>query len=84
MHKHEHWGEPRTWNIQTEFNWAGYDRNVAKRKSTKRPSGKRNVPSKRGWGRGEYYSFGELFMAGVGALLIVLFLGILITSLLGD
>jgi hypothetical protein len=57
---------------------------VAKKKPAKRASGKRNARSNRGWGRGEYYSAGELFMAGVGALLIVLFLGILITSLIGD
>ena len=57
---------------------------MAKKKPAKRASGKRNAWSNRGWGRGEYYSAGELFMAGVGALLIVLFLGILITSLIGD
>jgi hypothetical protein len=62
----------------------GYNRRVKKRKLKKRSSEKRNTSTKRRWGRGEYYSFGELFMAGVGALLIVLFLGIVITSLLGD
>jgi hypothetical protein len=57
---------------------------VAKKKPKKRASGKRNARSNKGWGRGEYYSIGELFMAGIGALLIVLAIGILITSLLGD
>jgi hypothetical protein len=57
---------------------------VAKRKPKKRSSGKRNTSGQRGWGRGEYYSFGELFMAGVGVLLIVLFLGIVITSIFGE
>jgi len=56
---------------------------VAKRKPKKRPSGKRNTSSRWAWGRGEYYSYGELFMAVVGALLIVLFLGIVITSIFG-
>jgi len=56
---------------------------VAKRKPRKHSSGKRNTSSERGWGKGEYYSFGELFMAGIGALLIVLFLGIVITSIFG-
>ena len=62
----------------------GYYRDVAKGKPKKRSSRKRNTPTKRAWGRGEYYSFGELFMAGLGALLIVLVIGIVITSLLGD
>jgi hypothetical protein len=62
----------------------GYNRRVKKRKLKKRSSENRNTGSKLRSGRGEYYSFGELFMAGVGALLIILFLGIVITSILGD
>jgi hypothetical protein len=62
----------------------GYNRGVKKRKLKKRSSGKRNTGTTRKGARGEHYSFGELFMAGVGALLIVLFLGIVITSILGD
>jgi len=57
---------------------------VAKRNPKKRSSEKRNTPSKRRWGRGEYYSPGELFMAGLGALLIILAIGIAITSFLGE
>ena len=62
----------------------GYNRRVKKRKLKKRSSENRNTSTGRRGSRGEYYSFGELFMAGVGALLIVLFLGIVITSILGD
>jgi Flp pilus assembly protein TadB len=62
----------------------GYTRNVARRKRTKRSSGNRNsAPPIKGQ-RGDKYSLAELFMAGIGALLIVLFLGIVITSILGD
>lgn len=57
---------------------------MKKRKLKKRSSENRNTPTKRRGSRGETYSLGELFMAGVGALLIVLFLGIIITSILGD
>lgn len=35
-------------------------------------------------GRSANYSPGELFMAGIGVLLIVLTLGIIITSIFGD
>jgi hypothetical protein len=56
---------------------------VAKRKPTKRQSGKRNTRAKRRWGRGEYYSSGELFMAALGALLIILVVGMLISSFVG-
>jgi hypothetical protein len=57
---------------------------VTKRKPDKRPSGNRNARNKRRWGHGEYYSAGELFMAGIGALLIILAIGLVITSFLGD
>lgn len=57
---------------------------MARRKSPNRASEKRNVSKKPKWGRGEYYTAGELFMAGLGALLIVLAIGLVITSLLGD
>ena len=57
---------------------------MAKQKPKKRSSVKRNNPSKRSWGHGEYYSPGELFMAGLGALLIILAIGIVITSFLGE
>ncbi len=57
---------------------------MTKRKPDKRPSGNRNARSKRRWGHGEYYSAGELFMAGIGALLIILVIGLVITSFLGE
>lgn len=34
--------------------------------------------------RGSKYSSGELFMAGCGALILIMLVGIVITSLLGD
>jgi hypothetical protein len=57
---------------------------VAKREIKKRPSGRRNTPTKRRWGRGDYYSPGELFMAGLGALLLILVVGMVISSIFGD
>lgn len=62
----------------------GYYRNVGKRKSTKRPSGKGNAPAKKKWQRGEKYSPAELFMAGCGALILIMIAGIVITSFFGD
>jgi hypothetical protein len=57
---------------------------VSKRKPKKRPSEKSNTPTKLKGARGDYYSFGELFMAGCGALILIMLVGIVITSLLGD
>ncbi|MEE4271204.1 MAG: hypothetical protein V2I67_06000 [Thermoanaerobaculales bacterium] len=57
---------------------------MAKRKPTKRPSGKGNTSGPLKGQRGSNYSAGELFMAGCGALLLVLMVGIVITSILGD
>ena len=61
-----------------------YTRNVAKKTPKKRQSGKRNNTSRQRTSRGRSYSPAELFMAAIGALLIVLFLGIVITSIVGE
>jgi ADP-ribosylglycohydrolase len=57
---------------------------VAKRKSKKRSSGKRNARALNRLRRGDTYTPAELFLAGCGALILVLVLGIVITSLIGD
>jgi hypothetical protein len=57
---------------------------VVKRKSKKRSSGKGNAPRLSRGGPSPNYTAGELFMAGIGVLLIVLTLGIVITSIIGD
>jgi len=57
---------------------------VAKQKPIRKTSKKGNAPGQRMGRHGNKYSPGELFMAGIGALLIVLFLGIVITSFLGE
>jgi hypothetical protein len=62
----------------------GYTRNVAKRKRKKQASAKRNAPTKRRWQRGSKYSGGELFMAGLGLMLIILVVGMVISSLFGE
>jgi len=56
---------------------------MAKRRSTKRSSGKGNTSGPLKGQRGSNYSAGELFMAGCGALILVLIAGIVITSILG-
>jgi hypothetical protein len=57
---------------------------VAKRKQRKRTSIKRNTQPRRRWQRGSKYSSGELFMAGLGLLLIILVVGMVISSIIGD
>jgi hypothetical protein len=61
---------------------SGYTRTVAKRKSPKRASENRNVSNRRR--SRDSYSPAELFMAGCGALILIMFLGIVITSIIGD
>ncbi|MGD8439108.1 MAG: hypothetical protein PVG53_01130 [Holophagae bacterium] len=55
---------------------------MVRRKKTKRTSGNRNAPASQRASRNRYTP-AEIFMAAIGALLIVLVLGIVITSLLG-
>ena len=62
---------------------SGYTRGVGKKKPTQRSSGKRNTPRLMRTSRPKY-SAAELFMAAVGVLLIVLFVGIVVTSILGE
>jgi hypothetical protein len=57
---------------------------VPKRKSVKHSSEKRNTPAKLKGQRGPKYSAGELFMAGCGALILIMIAGIIITSILGE
>jgi hypothetical protein len=57
---------------------------VSRRRTTKRSSGKRNSSPLKRWQRGNTYSPAELFMAGIGALLVILVVGIVVTSLIGD
>jgi hypothetical protein len=57
---------------------------VANRKSKQRSSGKRNVAAPKRWQRGDRYTPAELFMAGCGALILIMIVGIVITSLLGE
>jgi hypothetical protein len=54
---------------------------VAKRKPSKRASGNRNVSESRS--SRNNYTPAELFMAGCGALILVMILGIVITSIFG-
>jgi hypothetical protein len=61
----------------------GYTRVVAKKKPKQRPSGKRNTSPQKRWQRGSKYSPAELFMAGCGALILIMFIGIIITAVLG-
>ena len=63
---------------------SGYTRSVGKKKPNQRSSGNRNDQSRPAGKKGAKYTAGELFMAAVGALLIVLFVGIVVTSILGD
>jgi len=51
-------------------------RKARRKKRTARPS-----PPRRG-ARGDRYTAGELFLAGLGGFLLLFFLGMLITSLL--
>ena len=57
---------------------------MSRRKLKKRPSENRNSPAAPRWRRGNTYSAGELFMAGCGALILIMILGIVITSIIGD
>ena len=57
---------------------------MANKKPIRKTSKKSNAPGQLKGQRGNKYSLGELFMAGVGALLLVLFLGIVVTSILGN
>ena len=57
---------------------------MAKRRKTKPPSAKRNGSPQRRWQRGAKYTMGELFMAGLGLLLIILVVGMVISSLVGN
>jgi hypothetical protein len=57
---------------------------VEKRKPKKHASEKGNASRVTRGRRSANYSAGELFMAGIGVLLIVLTLGIVITSIFGD
>lgn len=61
-----------------------YTRGVGKKKPNHRSSGNRNDQPRPKGKKGASYTAGELFMAAVGALLIVLFVGIVVTSILGD
>ncbi|MCU0304272.1 MAG: hypothetical protein MUC56_09480 [Thermoanaerobaculales bacterium] len=53
-------------------------------RTSRRSSGKRNGSPLKRWQRGNTYTPAELFMAGIGALLIILVIGIVVTSLIGD
>ena len=58
---------------------------MSKRKSKKRSSEKRNTQRGPLKGqRGDKYSTGELFMAGCGALILIMLVGIVITSIFGN
>jgi hypothetical protein len=61
-----------------------YTRGVGKKKPNQRSSENRNDQPRPKGKKGASYTAGELFMAAVGALLIVLFVGIVVTSILGD
>jgi hypothetical protein len=57
---------------------------VGKKKPSRRSSGNRNTQPKLLRRTSSKYSATELFMAVVGVLLIVLFVGIVVSSLIGD
>ena len=61
----------------------GYNRVMSKRcRTKKKKSGRRSSGERSRSRRDEYYTTGELVLAGVGVLVLILFAGIIITSLL--